>query len=343
MALTWNLSDIRTKVRTLTGKKSTEQISNDDLDSEINDYYRNTFPIECEPKKLKDWLIQATSVDDSGEYSVSSEVLKLKEPVTINGAPITLYQDEQKFLDKYPKDTGSPYCISDPGLAIGTTKPNVATDAFSYRISDHSYYKAAVAAGTALSGDTVPQNKYGAWRLEINTSGAISIVEAGDNGTGYATSALAVAGLAVESSSNACMGFVTAICTAAAGFVPGTTDLDDSGVTDTYTDHFHTSRDIPEAALLSGETLYLRPKADDIFQFRARTVVKPTALSGDTAVLLPEWGRLIAYGTAILIMSEEKDTDGLAAHTPFYDHLLTLIGRKDIKQKNVNQRARPRW
>jgi len=343
MALTWNLSLIRTKVRSLTGKKSTGQISDNALDDEINDFYQNIFPVECEPEKLKGWLRQATSVSDSGEYSVSSNVLKLKGPVTINGADITLYQDEDAFFAKYPiKDTGSPYAITDPGLAVGSSsKAAVANNAFSFRINGNSYSKAA--AETALSGDTIPQNKYGAWRLQIATDGTISIVEASNNSAGYNTAALAVTGLSNESSSAACMGYVTAMSTDAAGFVPGTIELDASAVTETYTDHFHSTRNIPAVALLSGETLYLKPKPDDIFQFEARTIEKPTALSGDTAVLLPEWGRLLAYGTAILILSEDNDEKALQRHSPAYQHLLTLIGRKGIKQKNVNQRAKPRW
>jgi len=342
MALTWNLSDIRTKVRTITGLLSTSQKSNDDIDNEINDYYQNTFPLECEPEKLKDWLTQATSVDDDGEYDVADTVLKLKEPVTINGSNITLYQDTKKFFDLYPKDTGSAYSITDPGLAIGSSsKAAVASSAFSYRTQNYSYPKAT--AETALSGDTIPQNKYGAWRLEIDSDGTISIVEAGGNATGYDTAAKAVEGLSNESSSNACMGYVTAMSTDSGGFVPGTTGLDASGVTKTFTDHFNSSRNRPEAALLSGEVLHLRPKANDIFEFKARTIEKPTALSGDTAVLLPEWGRLIAYGAAILILEEKADDERLAKAGPVYEHLKTLIGRKDIRQKSVNQRTSPRF
>jgi len=127
------------------------------------------------------------------------------------------------------------YLITKAGLAIGTTKPNVATAALDYIINGVQYSKAAVTAGTALSGDNIPQSTYGAWALEINAAGTISIVEAAANATGYASAALAIAGLPATSADKARLGWVTATKSDAV-FDPGTTNLDDASTTDTYTD-----------------------------------------------------------------------------------------------------------
>ena len=120
-----------------------------------------------------------------------------------------------------------------PGLRIGTTKPNVRTDRFSYLISGTFYSKAAVAAGTALSGNNIPQGTYGAWALDIGTDGTIDITPATDNATGYASSALAIAGLPAVAASHVRIGTVTAMHDDAV-FVPGTTDLDHAGTTVAY-------------------------------------------------------------------------------------------------------------
>lgn len=340
MALTWGLTDLRAKVRDLTGKVAS-QLANGALDDKINDYYRNVFPIDVKPEKLKGWYTQATSVDDSGEYTVSTDVALLFTPATVNGSDVDFYQDADEFFYLYPKYTGAPYAISDPGLAMGSSsKAAVANDAFSYSIASDSYSKAATE--TALSGDNLPDGKCGAWRLEIDTAGTISIVEASNN-TGYDTAALAVAGLSDESSSNACMGYVTVTNASGANFVPGTTLLDASGITATFTDHFHSRRDTPLDLLYDGGVLYARPKPDQIYEIKCRQIAKPTALSGEATVSVPEWGMVVAYGTAIEMLLSVKDNEGAEELVPGYDFYKGLLNRKKLIQKNKNQRAKPRF
>lgn len=127
------------------------------------------------------------------------------------------------------------HIISTPALGIGSTAANVASLAFDFGINGVVYKKAAVAAGTALSGDNIPQAKYGAWRLEIGVNGTIDIVPAADNATGYDSAALAAAGLPALSADHASMGVVT-VTKSDGVFDPGTTDLDAANVTTVFTD-----------------------------------------------------------------------------------------------------------
>lgn len=127
------------------------------------------------------------------------------------------------------------YIVTLPGLAIGSTKPNVVNVAFDFGINGIVYKKAAITAGTALSGDNIPQATYGAWRLEIGINGTVDIIEAAANATGYASAVLAAAGLPALSADHASMGYVTASKSDAV-FDPGTTDLDAANTTIAYTD-----------------------------------------------------------------------------------------------------------
>ena len=126
------------------------------------------------------------------------------------------------------------YLDSSAALAIGSTKPNVANGAFQFHINGVEYNKAADTAGVALSGDEVPQSKFGAWALDIAANGIITIVPATDNATGYDSAVLAAAGLPAVAVDKVRMGYCTATNSAAA-FAPGTTDLDNENVTDAYT------------------------------------------------------------------------------------------------------------
>lgn len=127
------------------------------------------------------------------------------------------------------------YNVSLPGLVVGTTPANVANVAFDYQVAGIRYSKASVAAGTAPGDDVVPVDTYGAVALDIDADGTITIAEAADNVTGYATAALAIAGIPDVASGKARMGTVSVIRTAGA-FTFGTTSLSDGDTTVVYTD-----------------------------------------------------------------------------------------------------------
>lgn len=124
--------------------------------------------------------------------------------------------------------------ISSPGCAIGSTPANVANGAFSYMLFGVRYYKAAVAAGTAPTATTIPQNKYGLFGYEIGSDGTIDKKDAADNATGYNTAALALAALPTASASHLLFMYVIVMRTNAAGFVGATTSFADAETTVTY-------------------------------------------------------------------------------------------------------------
>jgi hypothetical protein len=122
-----------------------------------------------------------------------------------------------------------------PNLGIGTTATHVKTDDFLYYISGTKYAKAAVPAGTALTGSNIPSGKYGAWRLEIGSDGTIDVVAASANATGYASALLALAGLPALTSGHVAIGTVT-VMKSDADFTVGTTALSAANVTAAFTD-----------------------------------------------------------------------------------------------------------
>ncbi len=101
------------------------------------------------------------------------------------------------------------YNVSLPGLAIGSTATAVSNVAFDFQIAGVRYSKAAVAAGVAPGNDVIPQSTYGAVALDIVAAGTVTIAEAAANATGYASAALAIAGIPAVASGKARMGTVT--------------------------------------------------------------------------------------------------------------------------------------
>ena len=127
------------------------------------------------------------------------------------------------------------YLVSKPGLAIGTDTTAVSNVAFTYTINGIQYAKAAVAAGVEPGNDVIPQNLYGAVALDIDAAGTVTIAEAAANATGYASAALAIAGIPAVAADKVRMGTVTAIKTDGA-FTFGTTALNAANSTVVYTD-----------------------------------------------------------------------------------------------------------
>jgi len=108
MALTWIGSQIVTKVREITGKLTTEDISDDDLLDKVNDFYRNVFPLEVYVAEFEDWFTQ-TLTDGDGDYDVSQDYLRLDTPMTILDADDVysipkFYQDKNEFFHLYPEE-----------------------------------------------------------------------------------------------------------------------------------------------------------------------------------------------------------------------------------------------
>ena len=68
---------------------------------------------------------------------------------------------------------------------------------------------------------------------------------------------------------------------------------------------------MPTRALLYGTKLYVRPKSNDIAEFKALQIAdRPTALTGATVIADPKHGPMIAAGAAILYLNSVKDLDG---------------------------------
>lgn len=338
MSLTWKFSEIRTRWREDTGRSQTSDISDNDVDDLNNDYYVNHFPNDAEVDEFNGFLEQATTADDSGEYDLSTDVDRLDDPVTVNREEIKLYRHREKFFQDYPEDE---QFITDPTLAISSDTTKVAHSAFTYRIQNYTYSKAA--SEVDLTGDTVPQNKYGAWLLKIDDEGTITVTAADDNGTGYDTPRLACEDLDKADGDSCFMGYVVMISTAAAGFIPATTALGDSAVTDTYTDGKWELRNVPEAILLYGTKLYARPRPNDIYEIRALTIAdRPTAFADDDAVPAdPKWGPAIARGAALLYLEArggQARIAELATSTKYYFDSIKSDKIKRLLGGNVQRR-----
>lgn len=341
---TWKLSEIRDLFRELTGRPTTGQISDVNVNKEINDYYVNHFPSDAKVDEFDVFYTQALSPTDIGIYSIGSNIERLDGPITINGREIVLYRDRELFFGTHDHHhflhghffgarttLHSQYkdeqFITDPTLAIGTTNAaRVKHSDFSYEIQSKSYSKSS--SEVALTGDAIPQGLYGAWSLKIDTDGTITVTAAGSNGTGYATPRIALDALGTSDGDSAYMGYVTVIKSDGA-FTPDTTLLSASNVTDTFTDGKFENRAEPNSALLFGPNLYVRPKPNDIYELESLSIGdRPTAFADDNAV--PDdakWGPYLAAAPAVIFL-KRKGEDAIGAIQAAANYLSSIRSDK---------------
>lgn len=124
--------------------------------------------------------------------------------------------------------------LTTAGLAIGSTKSNVAHGALSYVINGIKYSVSANAVGIALPAVTVPQDMYGAWGFDVGIDGVVDIWPSSANATGYASANVAIYGIPDPAPDHIRLGVLTIVSSDADGFVAGTTLLDAAEVTDVY-------------------------------------------------------------------------------------------------------------
>jgi hypothetical protein len=335
MAQDWTLEEIVQEVREVSGRPSSNQISDSELNDRVNDFYTQRFAQDIGVSNIEGThTIDVTATDD-GDYELPDSVLRLSQPVTINGVPsneFTFYQEEGPFFIRYPELEDY---VTNPNLRIGTSDPaKVKYDDFSYSIDRYSY--SANSNEIALNGDTVPRDTYAAWSFKIDVDGNVTVTPASGNGSGYASQRLALEGIGGSNADIAYMGYVTVIRSDFA-FVPGDSSLDKSGVIVAFTDGDWDNRDVPEAILIWQNKVFIRPKANDIYRLTAGSLERPSELTSGVSPVDKAWGRAIAYGTAIELMDEKAE--GVSTQLRMYKKLVGFINRKKQNQDGKDRLA----
>lgn len=181
---------------------------------------------------LRSLLTDLTSLKTAGD----TENTAVDELIADHATFKAVVDDIKTLVNDIRAKVLGDYLDTATGMGIGSTPQNVANTAFEFHVNGKEYTKAAVAAGTALSGDDLPTAKTGAWALDIGVNGTVDITPATDNATGYASSVLALAAIPAVATDHVRMGTVAVANATGTDFVPGTTALDAANITDTYAD-----------------------------------------------------------------------------------------------------------
>ncbi|MDX1532803.1 MAG: hypothetical protein R3230_01200 [Nitrosopumilaceae archaeon] len=94
----WTLADIRRKVRQVTGRYSSDEIINEQLDEYINRYFQYTFPAEVKLDRFETYYDFITLANQQS-YDFPTGYINFEPLGTIDYQTIYWYQDPSRFWD----------------------------------------------------------------------------------------------------------------------------------------------------------------------------------------------------------------------------------------------------
>jgi len=305
--------NIKNKVRLLTRRPSTTQISDASLKEYINTFYLYDFPQMVQTSDLfKNISFSTTPYVDKYSTTTGNFILNLKnfkdfvvmtdKPVYLAGSQIRMFQDPENFYNNYRqvKTLGS----------IGTG--DGATTNFTYNLPTKILHNSVLigalnAAGEGLIARDLPNtDTYG---REANTG---TLRDNGDNNIGT-------------------INYITGAIDVTFPSAPA------AGESINY-EMFPFQATIPDGILFFDNTFTLRPVPDKVYEVKLQVRVQPTEfdLDADTP-LIKEWWQFIAYGAAKKLLEDSSDHETIAQIMPEYERQKIFVMRKTHLNKSKDR------
>ena len=299
------LSNIRTKVRRLTRNPSTSQLSNDDLDSYINNFILYDMPAHIKLDALETVLTfytspnedtYSTNTADSTNplYNFKNKYTNVGEPVYIAGNRATFSQTLDEFYALYP--------LTESKINIGTG--DGVTVNFTGTLDNIPILKGRVSASSIDSSDDpllLTEDGSGSFEGDV---GAPSTID-----------------------------YLTGVYDITFDFAP-----EDGETVWMQTRPYVANR--PSSLLFFEDQFTVRPVPDGAYRIDIKAYVRPTEMDDAADLpLLSEWWQYIAYGASISLLYDRLDIETIALLKPEFEKQQILIGRRKIVQNSGKRTA----
>ena len=147
MAVTGALDQIRLKIRRITGRPSSSQITNDEIDDYVNSFYAYDLPEHLRFLNLKeDYAITLEPGVDKYDFDLNSYV-SIQPPAYVAGYQIQFFQDKQTFYEFYTQ-LQMPQILA---TGDGTTGPYSGSISATPIIPESVFISTVDSSGAALS------------------------------------------------------------------------------------------------------------------------------------------------------------------------------------------------
>jgi len=114
---TWTLTDIRQKVRRVTGRFTENEMTTAELDKRINQYYTLIFPAEVKLERKHTYYKFLTSANQAYYDQPQTAFTNFEPPATVDNLELLWYQDPVYFFEQNPLQ----YTFLTPWTGDGST------------------------------------------------------------------------------------------------------------------------------------------------------------------------------------------------------------------------------
>lgn len=305
--MAWTLADIRTKVRQVTGRYSVFELSNDQLDNYINNYFQFTFPAELKLERFHS-IYELETLSNQATYPYPAGFINFEPPALIDRAELIWYQDPISFAEQ------NPYTINKVTIGIG--------DGATLGFSGGSQFTPVLAGSIYVSdGVEVFTNTSTTWTTSnITLTGSLG-------GTGTANLSDGTVSVTFNTAPADGVNVVFSYINFVAGR-PTAVLL--------YNNQF-------EFYPVPDQTYQFETKAySDTLVITASGTTQTLFVNGTDAPLYQQWGPCIAYGAARDIHSDYGEMDAYAEVTTLYREQQAYALRR-TNQNLLNERAAPHF
>jgi hypothetical protein len=288
--------DIRNKVRQLTGRKSQVQLSDAEVDFQIDSYYEGEFPLQFRSSDLRQEF-SMTLIPNIDVYTVDAQSFQSIEPVCyVEGYP-TLFLEDRSTLHKLFPDIRQDVIL---GFGNGGTSYtftlNVATATPILKGTVLVYSDTGFSTNTSVVDDSQGN------LVDLNADGTFGIVR----GTiSYETGTIVIT-------------FAT--------FIPQGKEIKIQSRQ--YASNRPTTVWYWVSEQETGQ-LTFRPVPDKSYNIRIITYNIPVLGTSQTAVpTLIQWWEALAYGASMKIFENQKDLQSAQQMEQLLERKLNLLGRQ---------------
>lgn len=333
------LQDIINKVRRITGRPSSAQITDNEIINYINTFYIYDFPEHLRLESLKVNYQFVTTANKATYDFPTNLYLTNTPPLYIGGYQSFFTQSRDQFFKINPMlnyleqsvatgDGGSVYTFTlskipiAPGFKQNPNRLSAAnTDSFG-RVSGGtagSYNWNVLISGEGSAGPGGASIWY-----SLIDDGQGNLVDPGDT--------------ALNPAILGSINYITGVCVLDPGFtgaIPVNNPINAQYIP------YVASR--PQSALFYQDQLTLYPIPDQAYTVSLEAYQYPIEfdVNGSTSVnpQLNEWWQVLAYGAADKIFADNADMENMAKFRPLLDEQLRLIQRRSITQQTSERTA----
>lgn len=297
--MSWTLANIRQLVRDLTGRPSTDQITDTELDTRINDYYLFTMPFELK-EQITNQFLQFKTTPGQDVYSFPGGYFTDSPGAYADGFPLVFYQDPDIFYQDWPQQ----YAVE-----------NIATGTGAIANFTGGLQNPPVQIASLFITSNDPTGTQGQLLLaDTNSTTSPDFPTGTLTGDGTGT-----------------INYLTG-----AYNITFDTNPVDSAVI--YAKYIGYSGNRPQGVLFFNNQFTLRPIPDQDYQIQMQGYVQPTTLSLTTDTpLQEEWGFVIGYGAALDVFARTGDINSYNELYPLFKRMENIALGRTIQQYSVQQ------